>query len=149
MKVKILESGDEQLLLEFLQSLSPEVLNNWSHYGKIFDATGITQILLDSNEIKIAGLEKNGDEKIIVLGHLYNLIQTTCRLGIVSLRRGYGTKMMMVLIDHCKSIGINKIYLSVFQDNIPAITLYKKFNFKIVQEFTDRPRHAYEMELIL
>ena len=43
---------------------------------------------------------------------------------------GYGRKAIMLLIDILyKEYGYNKIYLSVYDDNIGAIALYKKLGF--------------------
>jgi GNAT superfamily N-acetyltransferase len=160
MKIKILEPGDEELLLEFLQWLTPEALELWNYYGKQFDMKKVKDILADSFSEKVAGIDfvedlsnpkayekAQGKNRIVVFGHLYNLEKDSCRLGIIAgvIGKGYGTKMMKVLIEHAKELGCKKIYLSTYQDNYPALALYKKFDFKIIKKFTDRPRHKYEM----
>jgi len=43
--------------------------------------------------------------------------------------KGYGTGMMKHLVDMAKKKNLPEIYLTVDADNIPAINLYKKFNF--------------------
>lgn len=164
MKVKILEPGDEDLFLEFLQWLTPEALELWHFYGKQFNLTIILKILEDFTTLKIAGIDyieelttpeaysnNHQKERIVVFGHLYNFKNNSCRLGIVAgvIGKGYGTKMMKILTDHAKKLYCNKICLSTYQDNYPALALYKKFGFKIVKEFSDKPRKAYEMELQL
>lgn len=160
---KILVPGDEDLLLEFLNWLTPEALELWFHYGTKFDHKKVKEILKDFSELKIVGIDivdpdisenyklSIRKERIVVLGHLYKFTNDSCRLGIISgiTGKGYGTRMMKVLINFAKATGIKKIYLSTFQDNYPALALYKKFNFKIVKEYSDRPRKAYEMELNL
>jgi RimJ/RimL family protein N-acetyltransferase len=162
MRVKYLTIGDEQLLLEFLQWLNIEALELWHPYGKIFDINIVSKILADFNTVKIAGIRKIDElttqeaytgnhekERMIVFGHLYKFDNDSCRLGIIAgvTGKGYGTKMMKVLIDHARKMGCKKIYLSTFKDNYPALHLYKKFGFKIIMEYNDRPRFAYEMEL--
>jgi len=164
MKVKILGPGDEEIFLDFLQWLTPEALELWHFYGKQFDPATISKMLGDFTTIKIAGIDKveeltspeaygnnHEKERIVVFGHLYKFENDSCRLGIVAgvIGKGYGTKMMKVLINYAKKLGSKKIYLSTYQDNYPALALYKKFDFKIVKEFSDKPRKAYEMELKL
>lgn len=163
MKVKILEPGDEELLLEFFQWLTPEALELWHFYGKKFDLKAVTKILADFSILKIAGIDKveeltsvkayglnnNMKERIVVFGHLCKFDNDSCRLGIIAgvTGKGYGVKMMNVLISYAKRMGCKKIKLSTYQNNYPALYLYKKFDFKIVKEFNDRTRKAYEMEL--
>lgn len=147
MKIKILEIGDEKLLLEFLLKLSPETLELWYFYGKQFDLKKAQEILNDFSSLKIAGLDE--EERIVVLGHLYKFKNDSCRLGIVAgiTGKGYGTKMMKILINFAKASGCKKIFLSTYQDNNPALGLYKKFGFIIVKEFNDRSKKTYEMKL--
>lgn len=148
MKFKILTLHDERLLLNFLLWLTPEALELWHYYGKIFDENKVRDILLDFTSVKIGGIE---ERKIIVFGHLYNFTKDSCRLGIVSgiIGKGYGTKMMDKLIKMAKQLGCKKICLSTYGDNCRAVDLYKRFGFMIVKEFTDRPREKYEMVLNL
>lgn len=160
MKIKILEPGDEAILLEFLQWLTPEALDLWYPYGKTFDLNKVKMILANpENELRIAGIDTverdislsypqpPKKERIIVYGHLYHFTLDSCRLGIISgiTGKGYGTQMMRILINYAKSTGIKRILLSVDQNNYPALALYKKFDFNIVQEFTDKPKHRFEM----
>jgi GNAT superfamily N-acetyltransferase len=164
LEIKILEPGDENLLLEFLLWLTPEALTLWHFYGKQFDLAKVSEILRDFSTVKVAGIDKVEEltsleaygtnhvkERIVVLGHLYKFENDSCRLGIVAgvVGKGYGTIMMKKLILLAQVLKCKKIYLSTYQDNYPALALYKKFGFKIIKEFNDRPRKAYEMELIL
>lgn len=163
MRFKILTMGDEDLLLEFLLWLTPEALDLWFHFGKNFDKEKIKEILKNTTEFKMAGIDLVSPdiaenykqpitkERIVVFGHLYKFTKDSCRLGIISgiTGKGYGTRMMKVLINFAKAGGVKKIRLSTFQDNYPALALYKKFNFKIIKEYSDRPRKAYELEKVL
>lgn len=151
MKFKKLTLLDKRLLLDFLLWLTPEALKLWYHYGKIFDESVTEKILSDFTTIKIGGIETFGKEKIVVFGHLYHFTEYSCRLGIVAgiLGKGYGTKMMGELIKIAKQMGCKRIYLSTFQDNNKAVSLYRRFGFIISKEFTDRPRKRYEMVLNL
>lgn len=45
--------------------------------------------------------------------------------------KGYGNRMLEFLIQHLKcKYNCNKIYLSLYDDNKPALHLYKKFGFQ-------------------
>lgn len=159
MRFKILVPGDENLLLEFLLWLTPEALDTWFAYGKIFDIEKVKNILKDSNSLRIAGIDKVKQdvaksysiapkrERIVVFGHLYDFTKNSCRLGIVAgiTGKGYGTQMMKVLISFAKASGCKKLCLSSHVDNYPALALYKKFKFRIIQKYTDKSRHKYEM----
>jgi len=49
-------------------------------------------------------------------------------------RKGIGTKSILLIIDVLKEKNIKNIYLGVKKDNIPAISLYKKIGFYIIEE---------------
>jgi len=59
---------------------------------------------------------------------------TLGRIIIDPLRRsrGHGNKLLEALIKYCitKLSGIEGIYLNVFPDNQPAISLYRKYGFE-------------------
>ncbi|MBU1202980.1 GNAT family N-acetyltransferase [Patescibacteria group bacterium] len=43
---------------------------------------------------------------------------------------GYGQQIMEIIENEAKKLGAKKIRLGVFQDNNPAVHIYKKFGFK-------------------
>ena len=43
--------------------------------------------------------------------------------------RGFATVLMSVLLDDLKKSGINKVFLEVEHDNMPALALYDKLGF--------------------
>ena len=47
-------------------------------------------------------------------------------------RQGIASKLLEYLIDYCKKKNISNITLEVNENNIPAINLYKKYEFEIV-----------------
>lgn len=47
---------------------------------------------------------------------------------------GIGFKLMQKMIDYCKQKNISKIFLEVDDKNLPAISLYEKFNFKQIDK---------------
>jgi RimJ/RimL family protein N-acetyltransferase len=44
--------------------------------------------------------------------------------------RGLGTKLLQAAIEHAKKVGLEKVELSVYTDNLPAIALYRKQGFE-------------------
>jgi len=48
--------------------------------------------------------------------------------------RGFGKKTMESLLLRFTNINYKKLYLSVDSDNEPAISLYKKFNFNLLEK---------------
>lgn len=161
MRFRILVPGDEKILLRFLRWLTPEAYSLWFHYGRRFDKRRVKEVLQEFNTLKIAGfdmvrrdisfsfLRPRNEERMVILGHLYKIKEDSCRLGIVSgiTGKGYGTLMMRKLLSSAKDLGVKKVFLSTYQDNFPALALYKKFGFKIITTYTDRVRKAYEMEV--
>ncbi len=49
-------------------------------------------------------------------------------------KKGFGEKLLKFVIDFSIKKGVNYIYLEVREKNIPAVSLYKKFNFIIVHK---------------
>ena len=47
-------------------------------------------------------------------------------------QKGYGTYLMIYLIEKCKKLNINKLLLEVSQDNKTARNFYSRFNFSTV-----------------
>ena len=58
--------------------------------------------------------------------------------------KGLGKMMMNKLINYAKRHQVNKIFLSVDNDNLRAINLYKKFNF--VEEDKKDKNTIYSLE---
>jgi RimJ/RimL family protein N-acetyltransferase len=64
--------------------------------------------------------------------------------------KGLGKEATKILLDYAfNKAGFNKISLSVYKDNIPAIKLYQKFGFKTIKEAIDEDNNKpeYVMEL--
>jgi RimJ/RimL family protein N-acetyltransferase len=69
--------------------------------------------------------------------------------------KGIGSQLLNRVIDHAKRIGLEKIELTVYTNNEPAIHLYKKCGFteigviKHYRKLRDRYFDCVEMELFL
>jgi RimJ/RimL family protein N-acetyltransferase len=64
--------------------------------------------------------------------------------------KGRGSEAMRLLLDYAfNTIGLETINLSVYKDNIPAFSLFKKFGFSIIGEKTDSDngKEEYVMKL--
>ena len=44
--------------------------------------------------------------------------------------KGYGQEIMKIIEKEAKNLGVSTIRLAVFEDNIPAVYIYKKAGFK-------------------
>jgi ribosomal protein S18 acetylase RimI-like enzyme len=55
------------------------------------------------------------------------------RMGVLKECRGtgLGTKLMQIVLDKGKEMGLTRVELDVREDNINAIKLYKKFGFEV------------------
>ncbi len=66
--------------------------------------------------------------------------------------KGYGTNTIELIIKNLKKLKISTLNLSVSKENIPAIKLYTKLGFKIIDDKyyigkdTKNPKEAYIME---
>ena len=60
--------------------------------------------------------------------------------------KGNGTIIMKYLLNYFnKNFENEQLYLTVHQNNVKALNLYKKFNFKIIENISDK--NMYKMKL--
>jgi len=75
-------------------------------------------------------------EKNDILGYISASVENTaCHILSIAVipeyrRKGIGSMLLNYLIKIAKEKGLNSIILEVKENNMPAINLYKKFNFK-------------------
>lgn len=72
-------------------------------------------------------------------------------IGVASNQRGKGLggELLNAFIEASHSTGYRSIVLSVETDNQPAIALYEKTGFKIIQSFSEGRYKRHRMELAL
>ncbi|SFV60239.1 N-Acetyltransferase PseH involved in the biosynthesis of pseudaminic acid [hydrothermal vent metagenome] len=106
---------------------------------------------LNSREDRVYFLVKDKKNYIGVvdLTDIQKGIKAELGIYINPMLKGYGTLLMSKIIDY----SFNKLYLkvlqaNVYEDNIKAINLYKKFNFRIVNSTKDINGVLQNMELI-
>jgi ribosomal-protein-alanine N-acetyltransferase len=106
-------------------------------------------------KLEIGGIKKDLIGFIIILKDKYN------RANLINLlidskhhRNGFGTFLLkdgLIRLKR-KSKRIKKIILNVNVENLPAIRLYEKFNFKIIERiehyyYTDEDAYLMELDL--
>jgi len=64
-------------------------------------------------------------------------------------RRGIGTQLLRLLLNEAKRLGINFIFLMVFLDNLPALKLYRKLNFRFLGFIRRKGKTAAVMGIYL
>ena len=72
-------------------------------------------------------------------------------IGVASNQRnkGLGRKLLDAFIEASRSSGYHSVVLSVEMENAPAIALYEKAGFKIIQSFSEGRYKRHRLELIL
>ena len=116
-----------KLLESFISELADSALT-----FKYYQNRSISAI---QNHLITVLLIKN--RKAIGYGHLDKELDTIW-LGIAILPnekgKGYGNLLMINLLKYASKNNIRKIKLSVDKDNLSAIHLYKKYNFKLIYD---------------
>lgn len=92
------------------------------------------------------------EEKPVLLGHgfLMNIEEQHPVLGLgiaLSVQgRGWGRKLMGVVIESARQSGVRHMTLTVVKHNKPAVELYKSFGFIIAADHTYlKPNDSYLM----
>ena len=72
-------------------------------------------------------------------------------IGVASNQRnkGLGRKLLDAFIEASRSSGYHYVVLSVEMENTPAIALYERSGFKIIQSFSEGRYKRHRMELVL
>lgn len=82
--------------------------------------------------------------KFFFFSFVYLLVKENFR------RRGYGEALLKAAIDKCKTRNVQRIALHVDPLRTPAMSLYKKFGFKVdnlIEGYYSADRNAYRMYL--
>lgn len=96
------------------------------------------------------------NDNIVGFGGLWKSVDDIHITNIVTKKtlrsKGIGTAILNELIIQAKNFGYNIITLEVNENNLPAISLYKKFGFKEVgirKKYYDNTHNAIIMNLNL
>ena len=49
-------------------------------------------------------------------------------------RKGFAENALRLAVDYAKSLGMQTLYASIFPDNLPSLSLFKKLGFEAVDE---------------
>jgi RimJ/RimL family protein N-acetyltransferase len=141
LEIRELKASDRKLIETFWNSLSADTLKWFAHYNSVDE-------IFTEGSYKLIGLESG---KILVYGFLLpdTNFPDTPSLGIVALdserKRGFGTAMMRRLEEGGKARGYTKIFLTVFIDNIAALSLYIKAGYEPQGIVKRKGRESYAM----
>lgn len=124
---------------KFLLNLTPKTLTKFTKFGKITpkNIDGIVvKELSNSNNIKFFSLI---DNELIAYSFLTKFDKSSkkhnCILGIVLAdnwqKKGFGKIICRHMIDIAWTKKIEKIWLTVYHDNLNAYRLYKELGFEI------------------
>ncbi len=105
---------------------------------------------LNGRDDKVYFLVKNGNNFIGVVNLTEIKKERSAELGIYvnPALKGYGTLLMSKIIEYAfDKLNIQVLNANVYEDNMKAINLYKKFNFKIVNTTKDKNTILQNMEL--
>ena len=105
---------------------------------------------LNSRDDRVYFLVKNGNNFIGVVDLTEIKKERSAELGIYvnPELKGYGSLLMNKIIEYVfNELHIKVLNANVYEDNIKAIKLYKKFNFKIISTTKDKNGTLQNMEL--
>jgi len=63
--------------------------------------------------------------------------------------QGLGRELLNAFMETSRSLGYHSVMLSVEREDVPAIALYEKAGFKIIQSFSEGRYKRFRMELVL
>ena len=148
MKIKDVEIGDLAIILDAEE-------NNFKEDA--FDKRLMIELIYSSTFfLKLIDEQKQN----VLLGYSIGFQDQPYRINLIDFlirkkfqNKGYGSFLLEYTIQKVKRMeNINQIVLNVNTENIPAIRLYTKYNFKIVQKIENYYHHdqsAYFMSLHL
>lgn len=140
-RIHEIDLKDLEILKEFISNL-----NDASKFFRYFNTREPSII---SNHL--VTLLMMIDEKPVAYGHLENEHDSNW-LGICVLPKysgkGYGSEMMLELIEKAKKIRLPSIELIVDKENISAISLYKKMGFVLVADFSTYHKLQLKLQVI-
>ena len=133
---------DESKLKELFEGISYTTSRQYGKYVNISADDIVSSILNDKNEVSM--IVTNGK---VVIGYAHlNLFNKYSRrfqatLGLVVHDNfqgiGVGTFMLENLIQHATKLKLKKLWVHVHEDNIPSLSIFKKFHFDTEGVFKD------------
>jgi len=119
-----------QMNFDDLKAIAPKLKSDFDDF---WNENILESELENINSYYIIAKENND---IIGFGGLWKSVDDIHITNIVikkdSRKQGFGTAILAELINQSKIFGYNIVTLEVNENNLPAISLYKKFGFKEV-----------------
>ena len=149
------------LFKKFLLSLTPKTLSKFTNFGKI-TIKNVDNIvkneLSSSDKIKFFSFLNN---ELIGYSFLIKFDKSSkkhnCILGIVLAdnwqKKGFGKQICQHMIKMAWENKIEKIWLTVYQDNLDAYNMYKKIGFEVEgiflydEKFSGKFKHKISMAI--
>jgi GNAT superfamily N-acetyltransferase len=136
MKLEIINQNNIHYLEEFIKNDLPSTFRYFNNRdATIIKNHKLTVVLLLPEKLTCSQVLNNLD-KPVAYAHI-DYAENKYWFGICILpeyqNKGWGKYILKYVIEYAKKININNIYLTVDIINIPGITLYKKFNFNIIE----------------
>lgn len=106
---------------------------------------------LKSRDDRVYFLLKNDDNSLGVVDLTEIKKEESAELGIYvnPKLKGYGTLLMSKIIEYAfNQLNLKVLNANVYEENIKAINLYKRFNFKTINTTKDKNGTLQNMELI-
>ena len=140
-KVKLtpLLSADSNILFKWIND--PELVHYNASYLPIDDISHKEwfELVRKNNSVRIFAIRKTDDDHLVGTCQLHsiNLVHRMAELQIrigenSEQQKGFGTDAVKLLLQFgFKELGLNRIYLHVFQDNKRAVNVYEKAGMKI------------------
>ncbi|QVK17454.1 GNAT family N-acetyltransferase [Mycoplasmatota bacterium] len=136
MKIRIAKKEDAEEIIHLVKKVIKEV-DYFPLEAEDFDFTVEAEIEFIENTELFLVCEINGDlvgSSTLIRGK-YKKTAHTALFGITILNEytnsGIGTQILNYMIKHAKKNGIERIELEVFEKNISALKLYRKFGFEV------------------
>jgi len=150
MNINIRAEGERILLRSFDSSLITNTYLSWFHDRKVnqYLMEQGARTTLDDIRVYVESLQKSGEDKFLAVffkqneKHIGNVrigpidsVTKKCRYGMLIgdtdyHGKGIGTEVVKVASEICfNTLGMQKIYLEVFENNYAAVRIYEKNKF--------------------
>ncbi len=141
---------EKKMILEWRNS---DAIKKWMHNRDTISLESHLEFidLLNSRDDRIYFLVKNENNFFGVVDLTKIKKEKSAEFGIYAnpKLKGYGSLLMNQIIEYAfDELNLKKLNSNVYENNLKAIYLYKKFNFKIVGIIQDKNGKLLNMELI-
>lgn len=132
-----LEKSDSDKFFEWINNRSLVIKNsNYKPIDKVLHENWFNSIVKNET-VRIFAIRKKDDEMLIGSCQLYSIdwinssAELQIRIGAEGERgQGLGTETVRVLLSYAfKDLNLHRVYLHVYENNLPAIKTYEKTGF--------------------